>query len=286
MSTWDRAFHAYGPARDGGEMMEALRRGDESWRPYWFLWSALYCDGHLTPATALGLRYLAETVGTDDFGGPDPTLREAAVWWIRDVARAALTGAEPRRDEPAVNAWLDEYLRHDRSIFDWDDRDAPGQAVLAAARADCRDLLPSCFAPLPALLTPQRPERLRAAAASAAAALVAHPGLRRHRAEIVTYHADEARHGSPLHRASMLLGLGELGGSTRKWLTDPELGVRVCAALAPGLAADEDATEVLRSAALDPAALDAAFGDMRLHQLPLPRRAVETRGGGNVVPGT
>ncbi|GAA2543890.1 hypothetical protein GCM10010435_10330 [Winogradskya consettensis] len=63
----------------------------------------------------------------------------------------------------------------------------------------------------------------------------------------------------------MVLGLGELGVAPAEWLTDADFGVRVCAALAPGLAGDETAAEVLRFALLDPAALDG----LSLHQLPL-----------------
>jgi len=104
--------------------------------------------------------------------------------------------------------------------------------------------------------------------------LVAHPHLRHHREAIAAYHAEEACHGSLRDRTSMLLGLGELGGATTKWLTNPELGVRVGAALAPALAEDETATNVLRSASLDPAALDSTFGGMHLHQLPWLNQAV------------
>lgn len=65
----------------------------------------------------------------------------------------------------------------------------------------------------------------------------------------------------------MLLGLGELGAPTEKWLTAPELGIRVCAALVPGFSDDQTATELLRTASLDPAALDSAFDGIPLHQL-------------------
>ncbi|GAA2543884.1 hypothetical protein GCM10010435_10320 [Winogradskya consettensis] len=214
MSSWDRAFHAYGPARGGDQLLNAFRHGREdmylrdhphaAWQPYTFLWTALYCDGRITPATVLGLRHLASAVTADDFGGSDPTLRVAAVWWIRDVIRSVLTATDldgarltaARRNEPAVHEWLDEYLRQERSIFDWDADDAPGQVLIAGARVDCFDFLPECFAPLSTLLTPSQaeessptpdeplltaswPEELRAAAASATALLVAHPGLRR-----------------------------------------------------------------------------------------------------------
>ncbi|MCO8270538.1 hypothetical protein M1L60_08000 [Actinoplanes sp. TRM 88003] len=308
---WDRAFHAYGPARGGDVLLEVLRRGveeahieehpDAIWwqQPYVFLWSALYRGGRITPATVLGLRYLTEAVTADDFGGADQSLLPAVLSWLRDVSRAALAGPDPgdqpavsgaasagadlndarrvaaRRDEPAVTAWLDEYLRTERSILEWTDSDEPGRILLAAARVDCVDFLPHCFEAVSVLLAPHHPDNVRAAAASAAASLVGHPELRRHRDEMIAYHAREARHGAPHHRASMVVGLGELGGVTRPWLDDPELGVRVCAALAPGLAGDPAAFEVLRDAALDLTRLDPPFaGSMYLHQRPDLGRAV------------
>ncbi|WP_433796605.1 hypothetical protein [Actinoplanes sp. CA-252034] len=290
MSDWDRAFHAYGPARGGEELLDVLRHGGEEayvreypeavWQPYSFLWSALYCGGRITPATVLALRYLTDAVIADDFGGTDRTLREAAVWWIRDVARAAVTAIDPdgdrrtaaRRDEPAVSAWLDGHLSRERPIFDGGD--GSGEVLLAAARADCFDLLPACHARLSTLPGRELPDRLRAALASALATLVAHPRLRHHRDEVVARHTEEARHGTPYHRASMLIGLGELGAATIGWLTDQDVVVRVCAALAPGLATDDAATEVLRRATLDPPALDRDLDGMHLHQMPFHQRAV------------
>ncbi|WP_430785427.1 hypothetical protein [Actinoplanes sp. G11-F43] len=272
----DRAFHAYGPADTGYDLLDRLRTGDADFvqdagwlQPYTFLWSALYCGGRITPATYLGLRFLAPAVAADDFGGPDPSLRWAVLWWIRDVARAVLDLGDDRsvaahRDEPVVHAWLDEHLRQQRSIFDWDAGDEPGRVLLAAARVDCHDYLPATYRLVSPLLATDAPERLRSAAAGAAAALVSHPDLRGHRDQVIAFHRDEATAGTSVHRAGMLLDLGELGGSTRDWLTDPHLGVRVCAALSPGLATDPQATAVLRAA--DPDALDHAFGDMFLHQ--------------------
>ncbi|MEU8656242.1 hypothetical protein [Actinoplanes philippinensis] len=332
MTDWDRAFHAYGPARDGEELLDALRAGDEvryleehpdaNWQPYTFLWSALYCRGQITPATVLGLRYLVDTVTADDFGGADPTLRWAAVSWIRDVARAALTrpahapaslardahapaslGRDARapaslardafardalidadlddmrltaahRDDPIVTAWLDDHLSRERSVFGWDDRDEPGRVLLAAAQVDCFDLLPGCYAPLFSLLAPGGPEGLRSAAAGAVTALLGHPELSRHREDVITHHAVEARHGSPRHRAALVLGLGELGAPTAEWLTDPAFAVRVCAALAPACAGSAAAAAVLRQAVLDPDAFGESLEGFHLHELPSPQAAV------------
>ncbi|GIE76548.1 hypothetical protein Aph02nite_24980 [Actinoplanes philippinensis] len=342
MTEWDRAFHAYGPARDGKDLLDALRTGDEvryieehpdaNWQPYTFLWSALYCGGWITPATVLGLRYLVDTVTADDFGGADPTLRWSAVSWIRDVARAALArparagsvlapaalvqdtfapasfaqdafaqdtlasafpaqdtfaraalgGADlddmrlaaARRDEPIVAAWLDDHLSRERSIFAWGDRDEPGRVLLAAAQVDCFDLLTDCCDPLFSLLAPDSPEELRSAAAGAVTALTGHPELSRHREEMITYQAAEARRGSPRYRAAMVLGLGELGAPTAEWLTDPAFAVRVCAALAPDCAGSAAAAAVLRQASLDPDAFTESLEGFHLHALPSPQAAV------------
>lgn len=81
---WSGLFHAFGPAVDTYAHLEALRRGDDfeprdPGRPwiaqYAYVWSFLYCHGHLTPALVPALRYLERTVGDSDFGGSDPGLR-------------------------------------------------------------------------------------------------------------------------------------------------------------------------------------------------------------------
>jgi hypothetical protein len=69
----------------------------------------------------------------------------------------------------------------------------------------------------------------------------------------------------------MLLGAGELDGVPREWLRDPRPGVRLCAAPAPALADDPEATAVLLTeAARSPAVIDmqALEGTMTLTVLP------------------
>lgn len=278
-------FHAYGPSVDDDALLEALRRGDDRpqgpeepfWRaPYSFLWSALYCGGRLTPATVEGARYLVGTIGEPGFGGDDPTLRHAAVWFLRDVACVALAGVDravaSRRDEPEVREWLAAYLREPRSVLDWTEADAPGEVLLAAARVDCFDLLPEVFAAVEPLLAASAP-RLRICAASAAATLSRHPDLVAHRPRLLTYHLAECASDDAYHRASMLLGAGELDGAPRGWLRDAHPGVRVCAALAPALADDAEAIAVLLTeAARNPAVIDMQSfeGMMALTVMPHP----------------
>ena len=84
-----------------------------------------------------------------------------------------------------------------------------------------------------------------------------HPDLVTHRPRLLAYHLAECVSDVPHHCASMLLGVGELGGAPREWLRDPHPGVRVCAALAPARADDPEATAVLLAeAARSPAAID------------------------------
>jgi len=276
-------FHAYGPSVDDNALLEALRQGDDRppepdepfWRaPYSFLTSALYCGGRLTPATVEGVRYLVRTIGEPGFGGDDPTLRHGALWFLRNVAGVALAGvdrtAASRRDEPEVREWLAAYLREHRSVLDWTEADAPGEVLLAAARADCFDLLPEVFAAVEPLLAAPAPS-LRIPAASAATMLSRHPDLLAHRPRLLAYHLAECASNVPHHRASMLLGVGELDGAPREWLHDPHPGVRVCAALAPALADDPEATAVLLAEATrNPAVIDmqAFKGMMALTILP------------------
>jgi hypothetical protein len=54
--------------------------------------------------------------------------------------------------------------------------------------------------------------------------------------------------------------IGESGGEPRDWLDDEDPGIRGCAALAPALAGDRNATQVLRRLASSARAFDRALG--------------------------
>ncbi|MFC4044750.1 hypothetical protein ACFO1B_40620 [Dactylosporangium siamense] len=273
-------------------LLDDLRRGDDHpqgpdepfWRaPYSFLWSALYCGGNLTPATVEGVRYLVRTIGEPEFGGEDPTLRSGAIWFLREVAREVLAGIDrataSRRDAPDVREWLTRYLRERRFVLDWTNADAPGEVLLAAARVDCFDLLPEVYATIEPLLSARVPA-LRGCAALTAATLSGHPDLVVHRPRLLAYHLAECASADAHHRASMLLGAGELGGAPRAWLRDPHPGVRVCAALAPACADDPEAnTVLLAEASRNPAVIgmQGFEGMMGLSALPYPEAALAER---------
>lgn len=286
---WDRLFHAYGAASSAPVYLAALRRDElaevavdsadyypAKGVPYSYLWSALYCGGRLTPATAAALPLLARWIGEPGFGGNDPTMREGVIWFFREVARTVcgepdmelLRELARTRDDPVIAAWLDEYLIGRRSVLDWTDADEPGKALLAAAVVDCFDLLPELFAAVEPMLYHGARQRTRTVAASATVMLVRHPVLSLRRADVLRELLRQADVvNDPYCRASLLLDVGDLGGDPRAWLDDPHVGVRLCAALAPALAGDRDAVQVLVTAARNPAGMDQAFGSMYLPQL-------------------
>ncbi len=106
------------------------------------------------------------------------------------------------------------------------------------------------------------PPRDRMVEFGAAVALLRLPDLAHHRPGVVAaLTAAVAAQPDRLQCAIGLLILGEAGAAPREFLDDPRLAVRVCAALAPALATDDAATQVLIEAAKRPAAFDRAFGE-------------------------
>ncbi|GIH08462.1 hypothetical protein Rhe02_65290 [Rhizocola hellebori] len=275
-------FHAYGVAADAALHLDALSRNeltavdDESADgfhtqvPYSYLWSALYGGGLLTPATVPALRILAGRVTDPDFGRDDETLREGVLHFIHEIARTVLTVDDVAglrvlaagRRTAGVQAWLDKFLAAPRPVFHWTVDDEPGRVLMAAAVVDCHDLLPEVYAAIEPLLHEPWPTRTRQQAAHAAARLVTHPDLAALRAPLLDYHERlAATVADPRHRASLVAGIGRLGGQPRAWLDDVHLGVRACAALAPALATDPVALKLLEAVSRAPRALHAAFGE-------------------------
>jgi hypothetical protein len=279
---WHRLFHAYGPATDAPRQLAALRRdgltelvdstdGYHTAIPYSYVWSTTYCQGHLTPATPAVAGVLAAEVADPDF---DASIRLGVLFYFRELARAVLTddiaglrAVAAARGEPTVQAWLERHLASPTPVFRWSAGDAPGRVLLAGARVDVYDLLPTIYATVAAMLDPAWPEPSQVAAASAAALLVRHPGLAQHRDAVLAHHHRLAVTEDPHLRASLVLGLGELGEAPHDRLDDPHIGVRICAALAPPLAADPAALTVLADAAAAPRVFSRCFGTMHLPQL-------------------
>ena len=286
MTEWHRLFHAYGQATDAPKFLEALPRNDiieidddRGWQfdgiPYVFIWSGLYCQGRLTPATAAAAHVIAGQISEPGFGARDMTLRPGMLFFFREIGRTALAAQDvvdlrakaARCDEPAAQAWLDAFLAAPVPVFDWGDAQEPGGPFLAAAMIACYDLIPELFHVAVRFLT-DTSGHTRRVAAMATATLVGHPDLVSRRPALVDYHLREAAaEEDPYHRASLVIGIGELGEQPQRWLRDPHPGVRICAAMAPALANDPRAVAVLLRAARQPTAFNTVFGTMHMPQL-------------------
>ncbi|GAA2365624.1 hypothetical protein Cme02nite_31220 [Catellatospora methionotrophica] len=201
---------------------------DRAGAAYSSLWPSVFANGRLTPHTAWAVGELVAVLGDPALGAGDATIRNGVLFLLREIAR--------------VTADVDAV------------RVSKGGPL-----ADCFALLPEVFAsvwPIP----PGWPSWTRTMAASTAAMLVRHPRLVTRRADVIAYHQETALATADRREcASLVFGLGELGVAPRNWLDDPRLAVRTCAALAPALSDDPDATEVLARAAERPRAFDHSF---------------------------
>jgi hypothetical protein len=103
---------------------------------------------------------------------------------------------------------------------------------------------------------------VRAAAANAASRLAATVGSADEKRELAARLFTLARAAVRVgERCALVLSLGEAGAPPREFLDDPDPAVRVCAALAPGLASDEVANAVLVDALENAAHLDGWFSE-------------------------
>jgi len=284
---WHRLFHAYGPATEAPRFLDALARDEIlevdhdsglGWRfggiPYSFVWSGLYAQGRLTPATVPAARIIASQIRRPGFGGQDASLRPAMLFFFREIARTALDVDDinelrdiaSQYDEPASQEWLDEFLADPVPVHSWGAAQARGRPFLAAAVVACHDLVPELFDVAMVFLAADDP-RTRQLAALAATTMARHPALAHRRPALVDHHVREAANEKdPYDRASLVLGIGELGRQPTEWLGDSHPGVQLCAAMAPRLADDPRALDILLQAARHPAAIDAIFGTMQLPQ--------------------
>jgi len=144
----------------------------------------------------------------------------------------------------------------------WQDGTGLGELVLDQAALACFDRVPSLLRrTLPHLASESA--RRRACAAAAVGSLARHPSAGAQRPELLDLLTSMARTTDCSHDlATILTAIGHLGGDTRPWLADPHAGVRACAALAPDLAGDDTAEQVLMELERSPQAFGKSFGDM------------------------
>ncbi|MET7574759.1 hypothetical protein ABZT04_40755 [Streptomyces sp. NPDC005492] len=271
---WSGLFHASGRACDTPRHLAALLSDDAGAfvDGYAHLWSAtLRREGKAWPATAPTALLVAELLDNPLLGSDDPSLPDAMLAYLYGVGVAADLGDRATEIRtrvidraPELGAWTVEYLSADADgrARMWQDGTGLGELVLDQAALACFDLAPALLRRTLLYLESERVRR-RTCAAAAVGSLARHPAASAQRPELLeqlTYMARAA--DSSYDLATILIAVGHLGGDTRPWLTDPHAGVRACAALAPGLADDDTADEVLMELARSPQAFGKSFGDL------------------------
>ncbi|BCJ67523.1 hypothetical protein [Polymorphospora rubra] len=269
---WNRLFHAHGPATDTPRYLQALVSDDDAAvaAAYQHLWSAVLRPGTVWPATPPVARILATLIHDPRLGAGDETIRQGLLVFLRAVGKAVAVveriapvreSAYPS-DASVTGAWLGAYLTADE-----EDRAAlcthPARdLVLRRAVVDCFDLLPELLDQVKPFLTHPSPA-VRSCAVAAIGTLARHPAAAPDRPALIHAFEQAVRATDDIREhAALLIGIGELGGTPRAWLTDPRPGVRGCAALAPTLADDPAAIDVLVALSRSPRAFDRAFAPM------------------------
>ena len=271
---WSGLFHRSGPACDTPRRLAALLGDDASAfvDGYSHLWSVtLRREGKAWPATAPTALLVAELLDNPLLGPDDPTLPDAMLAYLYAVGLAADLGdrateirARVQARAMELRAWTVDYLAADaegRARL-WQDGTGLGDLVLDQAALACFDLTPALlWRTLPHLASERA--RRRTCAAAAVGSLARHPAASAQRPQLLKQLTSMAQAAdSSYDLASIVIAIGDLGGDTRTWLTDPHAGVRACAALAPHLAGNDTADEVLMEAAQSPKAFAKSFGDM------------------------
>jgi hypothetical protein len=272
---WAALFHAEGSAADTPRRLRALLGSDEEDPSalvdgYSLLWRTLHPERKAWPAAAPSALLVAGLLDDPRLGADDPSLPRALLAYLQSFAMAAdFGGEEPalrarvQRRAPELPAWTKDYLAADpdRRARMWTEETGVADLVLEQARLACFDLVPEILdRVLPHLAT--RDARHRAAAAGAVGALAKHPSAQARKPALVERLTSLAADTeSTYDLATVVIAVGLLDGDTRPWLADPHLGVRGCAALAPGLMDDDTATEVLVQLSRAPRAFSASFGE-------------------------
>jgi hypothetical protein len=279
---WSRLSHAYGAATETPAHLRALVSGDTVAQQAALdhLGAAVIHQGTpwtVTPVAALvvaGLlpdpalsRPVADSISAAT-GWPPLPLRAALLSFLAAVAEA--TRPDLAEDQLAATACPPGRTAATQAALDglYADTQETEQQINELIEAlqnrvilDLRAAAPALLNAVTSCFTDGDP-RVRVRAAHAASLLAALPQLADRRAPLAVQFEAAAHLASQRdEKAALVLALGTLGAAPRQFLTDPDVAVRTCAALAPALAQDTAATAQLLGALADPAALDTWFVD-------------------------
>ena len=246
---WAMLYHAYGPATDTPDHLRALLEGDEEavGKAMDHLWSAVIHQG--TPWTATGTvaRVLVGFL-SDERLDREESLRGGLLRFLAAVAEAPEQAADLGEEELRRMASLeiDELLETEDEAL-WEGGEAT-DSFHARAILGCMEVAPVLMEVLLDGLQAATPWA-RACAAMGAVTLARTEALADHVSAVeerLLALAESAEDAD--ERSAHVMALGDLGYLPLEFLDDPSPAVRMCAALAPGLADDAAALDELLGA--------------------------------------
>jgi hypothetical protein len=275
--SWSRLFHAYGVASDTARHLQGLLSDDDAAfdAALDHLHGAVLHQGTVYPATVPSLRVVAGMLHNqarhqvlrrhDEHGR---SRLASLLEWIDAVGDSASWHEDTRAPDAAeptdedIDAFYRAMAADDEAVWESDLNHYLWARSIAELPAACGEAL----APVSAFLTDED-ETVRSAALDAYVRLAA---VQPDRATLAGPLAAAAEGASARdERAVVVLGLGDLGTDTTRWLSDDDPAIRACAALS--LTGSPEATAVLVEALQDPLAVDEWFTrrpsrfDMRVH---------------------
>lgn len=274
---WSRLFHAYGVASDTSRHLHALVSDDDAafGAAVDHLFGAVLHQGTVYPATVPALRVVAGTLHDQ---GRHQVLRRrdddgrsrlaALLEWIDAVGDSASWHEDTRASDAAeptdedIDAFYRAMAADDETVWESELNHYLWARSIAELPAACGEALTSV-----STFLADEDEAVRSAALDAYVRLAAvQPDRTKLAGPLVG--AVEAASGRD-ERAVVVLGLGDLGVDTTRWLSDDDPAIRACAALS--LTGSAEATAVLVEALQSPLAVDEWFTrrpsrfDMRVH---------------------
>jgi hypothetical protein len=270
---WSRLFHAYGVASDTARHLPGLVSDDDTAfdEALDHLHGAVLHQGTVYPATVPSLRIVAGMLHDQGLRRRDEHGRSrlaALLEWIDAVGDSASWYEDPDVSDTAeptdedVDAFYRAMAADDEEVWGSELSQYLWARSITELPAACREALTT----VSAFLTDED-ETVRSAALDAYVRLAAvQPDRATLAGPLAT--AVDAASGRD-ERAVVVLGLGDLGSDTTRWLSDDDPAIRACAALS--LTGSAEATAVLVEALRDPLAVDEWFArrpsrfDMRVH---------------------
>ncbi len=240
---WSRLHHAYGRATDTPKHLRALLEEDADSRKeaVFHLWSAIIHQGTPWTATAPVAMVVAGLLSDERIDRGEPVRANLLAFLVGVADVAAEAGPT---EELALQAAVEPLpgLDDEEAIYQTDEA---MEAFYARAVLGCIEVAPLLLTAMLRELDNGNPAvRMRAAMG---AVILAKLNSLRYRTEEIKSRLlsmAQAAHDTD-EQGAHLLSLGELGFSPIDYLADPSLAVRMCAALAPGLAENPIAIEVL-----------------------------------------